>query len=130
MIVIAKMKAQSGKEEDLKKAVLIEHLSEIFRLFSQCLKYPAQSDINYLSKSFLSEIDILLRKLPSSPSLNNSLAELRQSISPILSNAELEYLQTEYTGIFIYAGNGTVCYPYESMQLESNKHLVGDSTIG
>jgi len=129
MIVIEKMKAQSGKEEDLKKAALIEHLSEIFRLLSQCLKYPAQSDINYLSKSFLSEIDILLRKLPSSPGLNNSLAELRQSISPILSNAELEYLQTEYTGLFIYAGNGTVCYPYESMQLESNKHLVGDSTI-
>ena len=82
---------------------MIEHLSEIFKLLSQCLKYPAQSDINYLSKSFFAEITIHLQYLPSAPGLNNSFMELRQSISPILSNDGLEDLQIEYTGLFIYA---------------------------
>ena len=107
----------------------LNHLSDTFRLLSQCFHYPRQPVVTYLSQSLLGELARHLQNLPFSPGLNTSLVKLENDIWSHLSRASLEDWQVEYTGLFIYAANGIVCYPYESMQMEANKRLVGDSTI-
>ena len=107
----------------------LNHLSDTFQLLSQCFHYPRQTVVTYLSQSLLRELARHLQNLPSSPRLNGSLVKLENAIWSHLNGASLEDWQVEYTGLFIYAASGIVCYPYESMQMEANKQLVGDSTI-
>jgi nitrate reductase assembly molybdenum cofactor insertion protein NarJ len=83
----------------------LEHLSDTFRLLSQCFQYPRKPVVTYLSQSLLGELAWHLQNLPSSPRLNNSLVELEDSIRSHLSSVSLEDWQVEYTGLFIYAAS-------------------------
>jgi thiosulfate reductase/polysulfide reductase chain A len=112
----------------MEKAVL-GHASDAFLLLSRCFHYPQQPAITYLRQDILDELALHLQYLPSSQRLKDSLEKLRHATWSYLSSASLEDFQVEYTGLFIYAAKGRVCYPYESMQLERNKRLIGDSTI-
>ncbi len=109
--------------------VTFKYLSDMLLLLSQCLQYPRQPIVNYLGQSLIRELGLHIQNLPPSSGLNHSLKELEISIRSHLANASLEDWQIEHTGLFIYAAKGIVCYPYESMQVEANKRLVGDRTI-
>jgi DMSO reductase family type II enzyme chaperone len=112
----------------MKDHVLALFRSRVYKILSICFLYPNEKSMLGMRKGLPGNLEGCLQRLPHAEAIKDDSDSIRTAFNE-LSRISLEDLEVEYTRLFIYSRPHVPCSPYESIDVEKTRRLMGDSTM-